>query len=150
MLLGLAAAGVAAACALEVRSVPQEDVLERVPLTRHAFALRYTHSVTLRPVESRYELRGGRIVQTAEVFDEHGPGMATEPIPGERLDTVRDASGVRYLMTMQRPIERLIVRVHRLPGQKLVVNDETLDLTRFGERALELKPICGLASKELP
>jgi hypothetical protein len=145
MLLGLAAA-----CVLEVRSVPQGDVLERVPLTRHAFALRYTHSVTLRPVESRYELRDGRIVQTAEVFDEHGPGMATEPLPGERLDIARDAAGARYVMTMQRPIERLIVRVHRLPAQELVVRDETLDLTRFGEGAIELKPVCGSAKKERP
>lgn len=148
MLLGLAAAAVAAACALEVRSVPQGDVLARVPLAERAFALRYTHSVTLRPVESRYELRGGQIVQTAEMFDEHGPGMATEPLQGERLDTVRDAAGVRYVMRMQRPIGHLIVRVHRLPAQTLVVRERTLELTRFGERALELTPVCGSATRE--
>jgi hypothetical protein len=137
MLLALAAA-----CALEVRGVPQAEVLERVPLAELTFALRYTHSVTLRAVESRYEIRDGRIVQTAEVFDEHGPGMATEPLKGERLDTVRDATGVHYVMTMQRTLDKLTLRVQVLPAQRLIVRGEVFDLIRFGERALELIPRC--------
>ena len=139
----LLAAAASAACGLELRGFPDGNVLARVALADGAFALRYTHSVTLRPIESRYEIRAGRIVQTAETFDQHGPGMATEPLAGERLDTVRDAAGVRYVMTMQRPIARMIVRVQALPAQTLVVNAEALELMRFGERALELKPDCG-------
>jgi len=55
-------------------------------------------------------------VQTAEVFDQHGPGMATEPLAGERFDTERDERGVRYVLTMQRPIERLVVRRAQATG----------------------------------
>lgn len=150
MLVALLLVAASAACTLELRGFPQGDLLSRVALSDRTFALRYTHSVTLRAVESRYEIRAGRIVQTAEVFDQHGPGMATEPLAGERLDTLRDAAGVRYVITMQRPIERLIVRVQKLPAQKLMVGDEALDLTRFGDRALELKPRCGSAPISSP
>lgn len=142
----LAAAGlVAAACALEVRGFPEGELLARVALTAdNRFAVRYTHSVTLRLIESRYEVNAqtSGIVQVAEVFDQHGPGMATDLAPGERLDTVRDAAGVRFALTMTRPIERLVVRVQRLPAQTLLARDGALDLLRFGERALELKPAC--------
>jgi hypothetical protein len=139
----LLAAATSAACALEVRGFPQGELLARLPLPDRGFALRYMHSVTLREVESRFEIRAGRIVQTAETFDQHGPGMATEPLAGEQLDTVRDAGGVRYVLSMQRPIVRLIVRVQALPAQTLVVSAEAVELMRFGERALELTPDCG-------
>ena len=139
----LAAAAAAGICGLEIRGAPGEAGLARLELqSDQQFSLRYTHSVTLRAVESRYEIRGGHIVQTAEVFDQHGPGMATEPLAGERFDTERDERGVRYVLTMQRPIERLVVRVHRLPAQTLLVGDQSYELLRFGERAVELKPTC--------
>lgn len=128
----------AAACALALRGFPGGEPLAQVPLAQPEFALRYTHSVTLRPVESRYEIRNGRIVQTAEVFDEHGPGMATEPLPGERFE--RD--GARFVLSMRRPIERLIVSVQRLPAQKLVSGGDAIELMRFGERALEIAVDC--------
>lgn len=141
----LVAAGLAAACALELRAFPDGELLARIPLAHdNRFALRYMHSVTLRPIESRYQVNAqtAAIVQVAELFDQHGPGMATDLAPGERLDTVRDADGVRFVMTMARPIERLVVRVQRLPGQTLVTQGRSLELIRFGERALELKPEC--------
>ncbi len=136
----MAAAPLAAAvCALALRGFPGGEPLARVPLPQPEFALRYTHSVTLRPVESRYAIRSGRIVQTAETFDEHGPGMATEPLAGERLDRV----GARFVLTMRRPIERLIVNVQKLPAQKLVTGGDAIELMQFGERALEIAPDCG-------
>lgn len=148
MLALLLAAATTAACGLELRAAPDGSRLARIALASdQRFALRYTHSVTLRPVESRYEIRAGRIVQIAEVFDEHGPGMATAPLAGERLDTVRDADGVRYVLWMARPIERLVVRVQAQPAQRLIAGDEVVELIEFGERAVELKPDCGAAKE---
>lgn len=133
-------AAAAAVCALELRGFPQNALLARVALPRPGFALRYTHSVTLRPIESRYEIRNGRIVQTAELFDEHGPGMATEPLAGERLER----SGGRFVLSMQRPVGQMIVHVQQLPAQTLIADGDAIALTQFGERAIEIRPDCGV------
>ncbi len=147
----LLAAGVNAACALEVLDSPGGMRLGRVPLPAdHTFALRYIHSVTLRPVESRYVVRGDRIVQTAEVFDEHGPGMATEPRPGEQLQLQRDADGTRFVLHTDRRLPRLVVRLHALPAFKLLANDETIDLSQWGTRAVELRAACPAEQDEAP
>jgi hypothetical protein len=127
-----------AACVLALRAFPTGAPLATVPLPHAGFALRYTHSVTLRPVESRYAIHNGRIVQTAEVFDDHGPGMATAPLAGERFERI----GARYVLTMQRPVEPLIVRVQAGTAQTLVAGDDALELARFGERAVLIAPHC--------
>jgi hypothetical protein len=139
----LAAAAAAGACALDVLDSPAGTPLARVPLAANgAFALRYTHSVTLRPVESRYELRAGRIVQTAEAFDAHGPGMATEAQPGERWETQYTDAGQRFVLHMTRPLPQLVVRLHPLPSFRLLVGARTIDLDQWGARAVELRPNC--------
>jgi hypothetical protein len=139
----LLAASVNAACALELIDSPGGARLAAVPLPAdRSFALRYTHSVTLRQVESRYVVRGNRIVQTAEVFDEHGPGMATEPAPGERLETRPTADGTNFVLHTARPLPHLVVRLHPLPAFKLLAGGQTIDLAKWGARAVELRPDC--------
>ncbi len=139
----LFAASVNAACALELLDSPGSMRLARVPLPAdRTFALRYTHSVTLRPVEGRYVVRGNRIVQTAEVFDDHGPGMATEPAPGERLETQHLADGTRFVLHTERPLPRLVVRLHPLPAFTLLVERHEVDLAQWGARAVELRADC--------
>jgi hypothetical protein len=139
----LLAANVNAACALELLESSSGAHLARVPLAAdRTFALRYIHSVTLRPVESRYVVRDNHIVHTAEIFDEHGPGMATETGPGERLETQRKASGTRFVLNMQRRLPKLVIRLHPLPAFRLLVNRETIDLARWGAGAVELRAAC--------
>jgi len=139
----LLAANISASCALELLDSPGGARLSRVPLPAdRTFALRYTHSVTLRPVESRYVVRGDRIVQIAEVFDDHGPGMATEPGPGERLETQQTASGTRFVLHTERPMPRLVVRLHPLPAFTLRVDRQEVDLAHWGARAVELRADC--------
>jgi hypothetical protein len=139
----LLAANIHAACAVELLDSPGGERLARLPLPAdRGFALRYTHSVTLRPVESRYVVRADRIVQTAEVFDEHGPGMATDAGPGERLDRQPGADGARFVLSTQRPLPRLVVRLHPVPAFRLLVGQETIDLAQWGARAVEIRADC--------
>lgn len=136
-------AGAAAGCVLELLEPASGTGLARVPLTaERSFALAYTHSVSLRPVESRYVVRDNGIVQTAEVFDEHGPGMSTSPGPGERLEMQRDGSGNRFVLHMSRPIERLVVRLHERPAFRLTAGEQALELDRWRTRSVELRPDC--------
>jgi hypothetical protein len=143
----LAAAGEAAACALDLVDPAGGARLARVPLAAGDFALVYTHSVTLRPVESRYVVRDNSILQTAEVFDEHGPGMSTAPGPGERLETVRSGEATRFVLHMQRPIARLVVRLHETPAFRLLAEGRSIDLGQWQARSVELRPDCAGAGR---
>jgi hypothetical protein len=136
-------ASAAAACALDVLDPASGTPLARVRLPAgRNFALAYTHSVSLRPVESRYRIQGNGIVQVAEVFDEHGPGMSTEPAPGERLEMQRDSSGSRFVLHLSRPIDRLVVRLHEQPAFRLTAGERTIELDRWRTRSIELRPDC--------
>jgi hypothetical protein len=142
-LLLAASVDAAGACALDLLDAPTGAPLAHVPLPpERTFALRYTHSVSLREVESRYTVRDGSLMQTAEVFDEHGPGMSTDAGPGEWFETQRDASGTRFVLHMSRPIPRLVVRLHERPAFRLVVAGRETDLSRWNGRAIELRPDC--------
>ena len=101
------------------------------------FALRYIHSVALTPVVSRYRLEDGRIVQIAEEFDQHGFGLPYgADRPGERLE-LRDG---RFVLHMHRAMGPLYVRVSAPYGNRLD-GAESLDLTQWGARRLELVPL---------
>ena len=138
----LLAANAGSACLLDLLDPAGAGRLARLPLPpEREFALRYTHSVSLRPVESRYVVRDGGIVQVAEVFDEHGPGMSTEPAPGERLELQHDG-GDRFVLHMSRPIDRLVVRLHERPAFRLTAGGRTVALDQWHTRSVELRPDC--------
>lgn len=142
-LLLAAGAPAAAACALDLLDPAGGAPLARVSLpAERSFALAYTHSVSLRPVESRYVVRGNRIVQTAEVFDEHGPGMSSAPAAGERLERRGSGEASRFVLHMARPIERLVVRLHERPAFRLTAGERSLPLDRWHTRSIELRPAC--------
>ena len=138
-LLLAAGSSAASACALDLLDAAGSARLAREPLPAGGdFALVYTHSVTLRPVESRYVVRANVIVQTAEIFDEHGPGMSTEALPGERLEK----AGGAYVLHMARPIPRLVVRRHERAAFRLVVGPRTIALDDWQPPSIELRPDC--------
>ena len=142
-LLLAAGAGAAAACALDVLDPTGGQRLTRVPLAvERGFALTYTHSVTLRAVESRYAVRANGIVQTAEIFDEHGPGMSASPAAGEWLEVQHGGEGSRFVLHMARPIERLVVRLHERPAFRLAAGDRSLALDQWRTRSVEIRPDC--------
>lgn len=161
-----------AACAvLEIRSVPDGGTLDRIPVPDGRFALSFRHSVTLRPVVDRYVVDpGGAIRQTAEEFDQHGPGLPASAEPGRPWQRRGDV----WIVPLDRPIDRLVVRVdpaaeNRLyagpapaaetrlhagagtgmglpsgsPGpaaESLPSTGAASDLTRWGRRAVEIVP----------
>jgi len=139
----LLAASVNAACALDLLDSPGGTRLERVPLpTDRSFTVHYQHSVTLRPVESRYVVRDNLILQIAEVFDAHGPGMATGAQPGERWETQHTADGARFVLHMERRMPKLVIRLHPLPSFALRAGAQSIDLGKWGARSVEIHADC--------
>lgn len=139
----LVAAAATAGCALDVLDTAAGARLARVPLPANSvFSLHYTHSVTLRPVEARYAVHDGRLEQTAEIFDAHGPGMASDALPGERWETRHADDGTRFVLQMARPLPRLVLRLHELPAFSLLVGEQSIDLAQWGARSVELRADC--------
>jgi hypothetical protein len=143
-LLSPAAAG-AAPCAIEIRDFHGGSAVHaRLALPDLSFALRFVHSVTRRPVESRYVVRSGEIVQVAEIFDEHGPGLSSaEAGAGERWERLVTKEGARFVLHMNRAIPRLVLRAQPVAQQVLVAKGGEIALARWSPTALELRPACG-------
>lgn len=137
----------AAACALDLTEARSGRPLARLPLPADGrFALHYTHSVTQRPVESRFAVRDGVLLLTAEAFDAHGPGMSTEAQPGERWETERTDAGPRFVLHTARPLAELVVRLHPVPGFRLVTLAASTDLATWGVGAVRIRPDCAPSS----
>ena len=120
--------------ALAVVGYPDGTELTRVALAPGGtFSLSFLHSVTRRTVIDRYVVEGDRIVQTAEEFDDHGPGLPSSAEAGvtwERRDGV-------FIVSMRRDISRLIVRGH-VDYANTLHGAAILDLTQWGRRAVEI------------
>lgn len=103
---------------------------------RPEFALGFLHSVSLTRVLDLYRVEQGRIVQTAELFEEHGAGLPStrSEIGGRGWHHEQG----RFRLDLERPIGRLVVRVGRDYGNELKLPTATVDLTQWGDRALEI------------
>jgi hypothetical protein len=99
------------------------------------FALVYLHSVTLTPVESRYRVGADGFRQVAELFAQHGPGLAAEPLPGGQPWRIE---GGRFRVGLDRELPRIRLRVDPDYRNRLVTAERKIDLTQWGRRALEL------------
>jgi hypothetical protein len=106
------------------------------------FVVRYMHSVTRTPVEERYRLDGGAIVQTELRFSEHGPGLPTQSDAGHAF--LRTAAG--FVVTMERRFDAIAMRVHADQSPELSTGMQRLDLTAWGNRALVVSA-AGCASR---
>lgn len=120
-----------------VQSHPDGGELARIAVDENAgFALSYIHSVTLTPVVARYAVAGCDITQVRETFSRHGPGLASSAdAPG----TAWRRQGDSFVVEMRRPISNLVVRADPEYRNRLDAGS-TLDLTRWGRRALRIVP----------
>jgi hypothetical protein len=136
LLPGLLAAGGAPAACLSIGSGPDGAPLMRIALPEAdpAFRIVYRHSVTRTPVEERYRVDDGAIVQTEIRFEEHGPGLPTEPDAGAQWTPVDG----RYVVTLNRRFARVTMRIDRGTHPTLAAPARTVDLAQWGERALVL------------
>ncbi|MGP9791179.1 DUF1850 domain-containing protein [Roseinatronobacter sp. NSM] len=99
-----------------------------------AFSMLWRHSVTLTMVQADYVLDPqGRIIQIAERFAAHGPGMA------------HDGTGWRVhdgqmVIDLNRDVGRLILRSAPAHENRLIAGDTELDLTQWPATPLEIRP----------
>ena len=103
------------------------------------FTVTYVHSVTRTPVDERYTIDGNAIVETEIRFEQHGPGLPTEPDAGEAW-TRRDG---RYVVTMRRRFERIAMRVHADQKPVLAAGTRVVDLAQWGNRAIAIEVAAG-------
>lgn len=125
---------------LSLRTFPEGETLAEMPLDADGrFALTFIHSVSLTPVRDEYVIEpDGAIRQTAEIFVAHGQGLpSSADEPGGLAWEHEDG---RFRLTMDRPIPRLVVRTDDRYENRLHAEGRTLDLTRWGNRALDLHP----------
>lgn len=125
------------------------------------FSLIWRNSVTLTPVQADYTVQIGRgIVQRAERFSAHGPGMAyastdasTDASTGDSTDNSarwRDVGG-QIVLDLDRAIDRLILRSAPEHENRLFNATTLIDLTQWPARPLEIRARgCAAPASPLP
>lgn len=85
------------------------------------FAIRYTHSVALTPVEDHFVIRDGIIRLDKTVYQDFGAGLPSVPESGQSMS----AGNGRIVMSgYDRPLPRFDVRVGRVAGHVLLLPGE--------------------------
>ena len=122
-------------------SHPDGKPLAQVEAPRGTFSIAYVHSVTRTPVDERYRVERGVIVQTRLRFEQHGPGLPTEADAGGTWTR----EGGAYVVTMQRVLDRIAMRVHADQKPRLAVDGDprAVDLAQWGNRAIALSARAG-------
>lgn len=124
-------------CCLVIRKFPSQMVLGTFPLPedRH-FSLTFIHSVSETPVRDDYQILAGRIVQEAEIFQAHGAGL---PSGLDEPDvTGWEHHDGRFVIHMQRPITKLVVRTDRNYHNRLHIDGNEINLNEWQDQALEM------------
>ena len=133
LLAGVLAVLLAACSASGNRSDQAHDCLA---ISRFPSQLSFIHSVSLTPVRDHYQAVGRRIVQTAETFQAHGAGL---PSGADEPDmTGWERHDGQFVIRMQRPIPRLIVRTDRNYFNRLNLGCRKINLNAWEDQALEL------------
>jgi hypothetical protein len=112
-------------------------VLVALPPDEAVFRVTYRQSVTRTPVEERYRVDGDAIVETEIRFEQHGPGLPTEPDAGERW-VHRDG---RFIVSMNRWFPHVVMRVDADTQPILAAGADAIDLAQWGNRALVLRAL---------
>ena len=121
--------------ALAVSRFPEGTELMRVGIDgEKGFSLTFIHSVSLTEVVDCYDIRGGRIVQTAEYFSAHGAGLPSQA--DEPGGIAWEKQGDRFVLRMERPIPKLVVRTDRRYENRLHIGGKTVNLNQWEDQAL--------------
>jgi len=122
---------------LSISRFPSSFILGHYPLPEEgAFSLSFIHSVSQTPVRDDYQTLGYRIIQTAETFQAHGAGLPSGA--DETGVTGWEHHDGHFIIRMQRPIPRLIVRTDRNYCNRLHIDGKEIDLNTWEDQALEL------------
>lgn len=105
-----------------------------VALPAQPFSLRWRNSVTRTMVQADYILDPqGQIIQIAERFAAHGPGMAHDGT-GWRVE------GGQMVIDLHRNVGQLVLRSAPEYENRLIAGDTVIDLTRWPATPLEIRP----------
>jgi len=100
------------------------------------FSLSFIHSVSQTPVRDDYKATDCRIIQTAETFQTHGAGLPSGIHEPDVTGWARQDG--RFVIFMQRPIPKLIVRTDRAFRNRLHIEGGEINLNHWEDQALEL------------
>ena len=122
---------------LTISRFPSQLTLGHYPLPEDGgFSLSFIHSVSHTPVRDHYQSIDNRIVQTAETFQAHGAGLPSgADEPGA---TGLEHHNGHFIIHLQRPISRLIVRTDRNYCNRLHIGGREINLNAWEDQALEL------------
>lgn len=135
LLTGLFPVSAPAAGRIVIATFPKNETLLQVPLENEPlFSLSFIHSVSRTRVTDVYEIREKDIVQTREYFSAHGAGLPSSPdepggIKWEKQDS-------RFVLHMERPIPKLVVRTDKNYENRLKVLGRTINLNQWEDQAL--------------
>jgi hypothetical protein len=122
---------------LTLSRFPSCLILGQYPLPeKGAFSLSFIHSVSQTPVRDDYQTLDYQIIQTAETFQAHGAGLPSGA--DETGVTGWELHDGHFIIRMQRPIPRLIVRTDRNYCNRLHIDGKEIDLNAWEDQALEL------------
>jgi len=122
---------------LVVTQFPEERELGRYCLgSDKTFSLSFIHSVSKTRVTDVYEIRDGRIIQTKELFKDHGAGLPSSPTEPGGLFWEKTREW--FILHMERPIPRLVVRTDALYENRLTLASGVIDLNQWNDQALLL------------
>jgi hypothetical protein len=122
---------------LVVTQFPIQRELGRYCLTSDkTFSLTFIHSVSKTPVTDVYDIRGDKIIQTKEIFRAHGAGLPSSPAEPGGLFWEKTEN--EFILHMERPIPKLVVRTDSLYENRLVLPSGVVNLNQWDDQALLL------------
>ena len=127
---------------LAVTQFPDGQELARMALQgEDGFSLSFIHSVSNTRVKDIYQIRSGSIVQVAERFKTHGAGLPTSP--EEPGGLAWEQEGEEFILKMERPISRLVIRTDKNYQNRLIIGNRTINLNQWKDQALLLQILPG-------
>ena len=120
-----------------ISSFPENSILLEIPLEAgNQFSLSFIHSVSKTRVTDVYEIRRKEIIQTQELFSAHGAGLPSSP--DEPYGIKWEKQGSQFVLYMERPIPKLVVRTDKNYENRLHVSGQTINLNQWEDQALLL------------
>ncbi len=126
-----------ASVSLVATQFPQGRELGRWELDPdNGFSLSFIHSVSKTRVLDVYSVRKNSIVQTREYFRAHGAGLPSHP--NEPYGLSWEKKGDDFILHMERPIQKLVVRTDRNYRNRLIIGKDTINLNQWEDQAIWL------------
>lgn len=123
---------------LAIIALPENDTLAAVPLYAEGatFIVSYKQAATGAPIKETYRANRTGLTQIEIRFEQQGPGLPTQPGPGE---TWVQEQG-QTVVTLARPFDGVRMRVRADQAPMLDVAGRKTVLSQWGDRAIGIVP----------